>query len=84
MNWAAWAPAIIAVAGGLIPAIFMYGRASQRQNDHADRLDGHEKRLDDQGKHLGRIDIALVRLEEYNRGLSDGAKLAARPKENTR
>lgn len=71
---AAFLPAIITV----ITSARTSGKQTQRLDDHAERLDGHDTRLDKHGEHLQRVDIALVRVEEYQRGLSDGARLAGK------
>jgi hypothetical protein len=68
----AWGPTIVAA----VIAIFTYGRFSMKQDAHEKRLDGHDDKFDDHGKHLQRVDIALVKLEEYNRGLADGIHMA--------
>lgn len=72
MNWAAWGPTAVAV----VVAIFTYGQYSRTQSQHEKRLDGHDTQLDSHGKHLQRVDIALVKLEEYNRGFADATRLA--------
>jgi hypothetical protein len=80
---AAWAPAIVAIVAMLIT----FGRYSQTQTTHEKRLDAHDARFDEtdervgakfeaHGQHLQRVDIALVKLEEYNRGLADGIHMA--------
>lgn len=81
--WAAWGPTIVAVIAMLVTL----GRYSQIQNTHEKRLDDQDDRLDandvrveakfdDHGKHLQRVDIALVKLEQYNRGFADATQLA--------
>lgn len=80
---AAWGPTGVA----LILAIYTHGRSSQRQDAQEKRLDAHDTRFDEtdervgakfdaHGAHLQRVDIALVKLEEYNRGLADGLHMA--------
>lgn len=83
---APWIPAIVAVVAMLIN----FGRSSQTQKSHEKRLDAHDTRFDEtdervgakfeaHGQHLQRVDIALVKLEEYNRGLADGMHMAKHP-----
>ena len=72
--WAAWGPTAVAI----IVAIFTYGRLTQRQDDHGERLDGHDARLDKHGEHLQRVDVALVKVEEYQRGLADGIRASGK------
>lgn len=70
-DWAAWGPTIVAV----VVAIFTYGRITQTQDDHGKRLDDHAGKLSEHGQHLNRVDLALVRLEEYNRGFADATAI---------
>ena len=68
-----WAPAIVAA----IAAVFTYGRYSQKQELQGQRLDEHDELHKDHTAHFTRVDIALVRLEEYNRGFTDASRLKA-------
>lgn len=69
---AAWGPTIVAVVAMLITL----GRYSQTQTNHEKRLDDHDDQFKDHGQHLQRVDIALVKLEEYNRGFADAVRFA--------
>lgn len=71
-NLAAWAPTVVA----LIVAIFTYGKYSSRLDAHQDRLAAHDEKFEAHGDHLQRVDIALVKLEQYNRGFADATNLA--------
>ena len=62
----------------VIATIFGYGKSVQTQSDHAKRLDDLEDAKQAHGEHLGRIDVALVRLEEYNRGFADATRLGTK------
>jgi len=69
---AAFIPAIITIVASARNS----GKTSQRLDDHDDRLEAHDTRLNKHGEHLQNVDIALVKIQEYQRGLTDGARLA--------
>lgn len=82
MNWAAWGPTIVSA----IIMIFTAGMLVQRQSNQEKRLDDHDElhketaaeisRVDkEHAAHLGRVDIALVKLEQYQKGFTDATKL---------
>lgn len=73
MNLAAWAPALITLCGTLITL----GMLLQRQGEHSKRLDIVDTTLKDHSTHLGRVDVALVKLESYQAGWADALKLFA-------
>lgn len=77
MNWSAWGPTIVSIIVG----IFTAGMLVQRQSTLEDRVDDHDQlhkeasiemsRVDrEHGAHLGRVDIALVKLERYEAGFT--------------
>lgn len=68
-----WAPAIVALASCLITVGAWWARLAS----HEKRLDEHDDLHESHREHLARVDIALVRLEEYNRGFADAAKLSS-------
>lgn len=71
-NLAAWAPTVVAI----VVAVFTYGKYSSKLDAHGDRLDAHDDKFESHGEHLQRVDIALVKLEQYNRGFADATNLA--------
>lgn len=68
---AAWGPTIVSA----IVMVFTAGIMVQRQNTHDKRLDDHDQLLRGHGEHLGRVDVALVKLEEYQKGWEAAIKL---------
>lgn len=55
--------------------LITFGVLLERQRNHGNTIKEHTSLLLDHGQHLQRIDIALVRIEEYNRGLEMGMRL---------
>lgn len=71
---AAFIPAIITIVASAKNS----GKTTQRLDDLEERQADHHDRLNKHGDHLQRVDIALVKIEEYQRGLADGARLAGK------
>jgi len=77
LNWDAVAAlgSIVAVIAVVVSAAFTHGKLTQRVDQSDARLDDHDDLHKDHIAHFSRVDIALVRLEEYNRGFTDASRL---------
>ena len=79
MNWDAAAAigSLLAFVAVVVSAAVTHGKLTQRVDNSEARLDDHDDLHKDHIAHFSRVDIALVRLEEYNRGFTDASRLKA-------
>lgn len=68
MNWASWAPTIVAI----VTAIFVTGQVTGRIKDQEKALDGHEQRLDGHDLKLENHALELVKINAFNEGYKAG------------
>ena len=85
MNWDALAAlgSLAAVIAVVISAAITHGKLTERVDQAHTRLDkhdirfeDHEDRFDKHQDHLTKVDIALVKIEEYNRGIEVGVRIS--------
>jgi hypothetical protein len=70
MTWAAWGPTIVAIVTAIFIAGQITGRIKNQETtlvEHHDRLDGHDKKLEDHG-------LAIMEAKAWREGYNAGSK----------
>lgn len=70
INWAAWAPTIVTIVGGIFLAGMMWNTYGMTLREHTEHLKAHDKLHEEARQKNQDQDVALVRLEEYQKGFA--------------
>lgn len=69
-SWAAWSPTIVTVVTCIFLAGVIWNTYGMTLREHTEHLKAHDKLHEEAQKKNQEQDVALVRLEEYQRGFA--------------
>jgi hypothetical protein len=75
MNDAAWV-GLAGIITSILVAVFIYGKLSQRVDDHSTRLDNQDTRIESHHERLTAHDLDIDRLNQWRSGFSDAASVS--------
>ena len=70
INWAAWAPTVVTVVTCIFLAGVIWNTYGMTLREHTEHLKMHDKLHEEAREKNQAQDVALVRLEEYQKGFA--------------